>query len=40
MFVKLHFQVLKTKDYINVEQAKPFDNINVKPRIKLMKSEF
>lgn len=32
--------VLKTKDYIHVEQAKPFDNINVKPRIKLMKSDF
>ncbi|PON55409.1 Rad21/Rec8-like protein [Parasponia andersonii] len=32
--------VLKTKDYINVEQVKPFDNINVKPRIKLMKSDF
>ncbi|KAF4348794.1 hypothetical protein F8388_025701 [Cannabis sativa] len=32
--------VLKTKDYIDVEQAMPFDNINVKPRIKLMKSDF
>ncbi|XP_062105135.1 sister chromatid cohesion 1 protein 4 [Humulus lupulus] len=32
--------VLKTKDYINVEQEMPFDNINVKPRIKLMKSDF
>nr|XP_011466093.1 PREDICTED: sister chromatid cohesion 1 protein 4 isoform X2 [Fragaria vesca subsp. vesca] len=32
--------VLKTRDYINVEQAKPFDNINIKPRVKLMKSDF
>ncbi|XP_062005497.1 sister chromatid cohesion 1 protein 4 isoform X2 [Rosa rugosa] len=32
--------VLKTRDYINVDQAKPFDNINIKPRVKLMKSDF
>ncbi|XP_010549894.1 PREDICTED: sister chromatid cohesion 1 protein 4 [Tarenaya hassleriana] len=32
--------VLKTKDYIQVEQAKPFDSIKVKPRAKLMKSIF
>lgn len=33
-------QVLKTRDYIHVEQAKPFDNISIQPRIKLMKSDF
>ncbi|CAN1186924.1 Sister chromatid cohesion 1 protein 4 [Linum perenne] len=32
--------VLKTRDYIQVEQGKPFENINIKPRVKLMKSEF
>lgn len=32
--------VLKTRDYIHVEQAKPFDSINIKPRVKLMKSDF
>ncbi|GLT68477.1 hypothetical protein SLA2020_407030 [Shorea laevis] len=32
--------VLKTRDYIHVEQAKPFDNLNIKPRVKLMKSDF
>ncbi|XP_057984793.1 sister chromatid cohesion 1 protein 4 isoform X2 [Hevea brasiliensis] len=32
--------VLKTRDYVHVEQAKPFDNINIKPRAKLMKSDF
>ncbi|XP_042986424.1 sister chromatid cohesion 1 protein 4-like isoform X1 [Carya illinoinensis] len=32
--------VLKTRDYIHVEQAKPFDNVNIKPRVKLMKSDF
>ncbi|CAN0859926.1 Sister chromatid cohesion 1 protein 4 [Linum grandiflorum] len=32
--------VLKTRDYIQVEQGKPFDNINLKPRVKLMKSDF
>ncbi|OMO50173.1 hypothetical protein CCACVL1_30584 [Corchorus capsularis] len=32
--------VLKTKDYVHVEQAKPFDNICIKPRAKLMKSDF
>ena len=33
-------QVLKTRDYIQVEQENPFDNIKVKPRAKLMKSDF
>ncbi|XP_022718441.1 sister chromatid cohesion 1 protein 4-like isoform X2 [Durio zibethinus] len=32
--------VLKTKDYIHVEQGKPLDNICIKPRAKLMKSDF
>ncbi|KAI9077996.1 hypothetical protein K1719_040125 [Acacia pycnantha] len=32
--------VLKTRDYIHVEQMKPFANINIKPRSKLMKSDF
>ncbi|XP_077225640.1 sister chromatid cohesion 1 protein 4-like [Tasmannia lanceolata] len=32
--------VLKTKDYIHVEQENPFENINIKPRVKLLKSEF
>ncbi|KAL4325860.1 hypothetical protein GQ457_11G005620 [Hibiscus cannabinus] len=32
--------VLKTKDYIHVEQGKPFHNICLKPRAKLMKSSF
>ncbi|GAV83935.1 Rad21_Rec8 domain-containing protein [Cephalotus follicularis] len=32
--------VLKTKDYIHVEQAKPFENISVTPRGTLMKSNF
>ncbi|VFQ62561.1 unnamed protein product [Cuscuta campestris] len=32
--------VLKTKDYVHVEQAFPFDDITVKPRMQLMKSEF
>ncbi|KAG6645281.1 sister chromatid cohesion 1 protein 4-like [Carya illinoinensis] len=32
--------VLKTRDYIHVEQAKPFDNVNIKPRVKLTKSGF
>ncbi|KAK7243196.1 hypothetical protein RIF29_37985 [Crotalaria pallida] len=32
--------VLKTKDYIHVEQTKPFSSINIKPRMKLMKSDF
>ncbi|KAF5726326.1 putative cohesin subunit rad21 [Tripterygium wilfordii] len=30
--------VLKTKDYVHVEQERPFDNINIKPRVKFMKS--
>lgn len=33
-------QVLKTKDYIHVEQARPSDNINIKPGAKLMKADF
>ncbi|ONK72378.1 uncharacterized protein A4U43_C04F18790 [Asparagus officinalis] len=32
--------VLKTKDYIHVEQENPFDFVNIKPRIKILKSEF
>ncbi|TKY65323.1 Sister chromatid cohesion 1 protein 4 [Spatholobus suberectus] len=32
--------VLKTRDYVHVEQTKPFGNINIKPRMKLMKSDF
>ncbi|XP_071734712.1 sister chromatid cohesion 1 protein 4-like [Rutidosis leptorrhynchoides] len=32
--------VLKTKDYIHVEQADPYENINVFPRSKLLKSDF
>ncbi|KAI3793600.1 hypothetical protein L1987_36220 [Smallanthus sonchifolius] len=32
--------VLKTKDYIHVEQADPFENINIFPRAKLLKSDF
>ncbi|XP_068646879.1 sister chromatid cohesion 1 protein 4-like [Aristolochia californica] len=32
--------VLKTKDYVHVEQEDPFGNINMKPRTKLMKSDF
>ncbi|XP_052188097.1 sister chromatid cohesion 1 protein 4 isoform X2 [Diospyros lotus] len=31
--------VLKTKDYIHVEQESPFNNITIKPRVKLMKSD-
>ncbi|KAL4554225.1 hypothetical protein LXL04_039656 [Taraxacum kok-saghyz] len=30
-------QVLKTKDYIHVEQNQPFDNIHILPRSKLLK---
>ncbi|GLT87951.1 hypothetical protein SLE2022_060000 [Rubroshorea leprosula] len=32
--------VLKTKDYIHVEQPRPLDNIGIKARAKLMKSDF
>ncbi|XVF56367.1 hypothetical protein PTKIN_Ptkin06aG0114700 [Pterospermum kingtungense] len=32
--------VLKTRDHIHVEQGKPFHNICIKPRAKLMKSDF
>ncbi|KAK1421155.1 hypothetical protein QVD17_23291 [Tagetes erecta] len=32
--------VLKTKDYIHVEQTGPFGNINVFPRSKLLKSDY
>ena len=33
-------QVLKTRDYIQVEQAKPYESIIIKPRPKLTKSIF
>ncbi|KAL2482255.1 sister chromatid cohesion 1 protein 4-like [Forsythia ovata] len=32
--------VLKTRDYIHVEQRNPFDNIDIKSRMKLRKSDF
>ncbi|CAI9754517.1 unnamed protein product [Fraxinus pennsylvanica] len=32
--------VLKTRDYIHVEQRNPFDNVDIKPRMKLVKSDF
>ncbi|CAK9157671.1 unnamed protein product, partial [Ilex paraguariensis] len=32
--------VLKTRDYIHVEQENPFDTINIKPGVKLLKSCF
>uniref|UniRef100_A0A2P2MQ58 Uncharacterized protein MANES_S013200 n=1 Tax=Rhizophora mucronata TaxID=61149 RepID=A0A2P2MQ58_RHIMU len=32
--------VLKTRDYLHVEQAKPFDTINIKSRGKFLKSDF
>ncbi|KAK1402879.1 Sister chromatid cohesion 1 protein 4 [Heracleum sosnowskyi] len=32
--------VLKTKDYIHVEQTTPFNNINILPRAKLTKVDF
>ncbi|KAJ0081513.1 hypothetical protein Patl1_11924 [Pistacia atlantica] len=32
--------VLKTKDFIQVEQPKALENINIKPRAKLIKSDF
>ncbi|KAG4922544.1 hypothetical protein AAZX31_18G225500 [Glycine max] len=32
--------VLKTRDYVHVEQTKPFANVSIKPRMKLMKSDF
>ncbi|KAI4350190.1 hypothetical protein L6164_010695 [Bauhinia variegata] len=32
--------VLKTRDYVHVEQPKPFANINIIPRVTLMKSDF
>ncbi|CAI9090794.1 OLC1v1025646C2 [Oldenlandia corymbosa var. corymbosa] len=32
--------VLKTRDYIHVEQQCPFDNIIIKPKTKLVKSDF
>ncbi|RWR83915.1 Rad21/Rec8-like protein [Cinnamomum micranthum f. kanehirae] len=31
--------VLKTKDYVHVEQENPFEKINIQPRVKIMKSE-
>ncbi|KAL0382589.1 UNVERIFIED_CONTAM: Sister chromatid cohesion 1 protein 4 [Sesamum calycinum] len=32
--------VLKTRDYVHVEQQNPFDDISIKPRMRLMKSDF
>ncbi|KAL2606749.1 hypothetical protein GLYMA_09G247600v4 [Glycine max] len=32
--------VLKTRDYVHVEQTKPFANVSIKPRMKLMQSDF
>lgn len=32
--------VLKTRDYLHVEQVIPFDDVTIKPRMKLMKSNF
>ncbi|XP_030540715.1 sister chromatid cohesion 1 protein 4 isoform X2 [Rhodamnia argentea] len=32
--------VLKTRDYIHVEQEMAFDNIRIRPGVKLMKSDF
>lgn len=32
--------VLKTRDYIHVEQENSFDNVDIRPRVKLMKSDF
>ncbi|KAL3520448.1 hypothetical protein ACH5RR_018597 [Cinchona calisaya] len=32
--------VLKTRDFIHVEQERPFDNITLKPQTKLVKSDF
>ncbi|CAH9077395.1 unnamed protein product [Cuscuta europaea] len=32
--------VLKTKDYVHVEQAIPCDDITIQPRMQLMRSEF
>ncbi|CAN4114935.1 unnamed protein product [Withania somnifera] len=32
--------VLKTRDYLHVEQVIPFDDVTIKPRMKLMKSYF
>ncbi|KAH6821698.1 sister chromatid cohesion 1 protein 4 [Perilla frutescens var. hirtella] len=32
--------VLKTRDYVHVEQQNPFDGIVIKPRTRLMKSDF
>ncbi|GFP90083.1 sister chromatid cohesion 1 protein 4 [Phtheirospermum japonicum] len=32
--------VLKTRDYIHVEQCDPFDDVTLKPRTRLMKSDF
>ncbi|BAT83496.1 hypothetical protein VIGAN_04065400 [Vigna angularis var. angularis] len=32
--------VLKTRDYVHVEQPKPFANVSIKPRMKLMRSDF
>ncbi|KAK4367037.1 hypothetical protein RND71_014917 [Anisodus tanguticus] len=32
--------VLKTRDYLHVEQVIPFDDVTIKPQMKLMKSDF
>ncbi|KAK6775155.1 hypothetical protein RDI58_026156 [Solanum bulbocastanum] len=32
--------VLKTRDYLHVEQVIPFDDVTIKPGMKLMKSDF
>ncbi|XP_073525818.1 uncharacterized protein [Phyllobates terribilis] len=32
--------VLKTRDYIHVEQPDPFGNVGIKPRARLLKSDF
>ncbi|XP_070031416.1 sister chromatid cohesion 1 protein 4 isoform X1 [Nicotiana tomentosiformis] len=32
--------VLKTRDYVHVEQVIPFDDVTIKPRMQLMKSDF
>lgn len=36
----INYQVLKTKDYIHVEQSSPYDTINILPRVELTKVDF
>ncbi|KAH7841232.1 hypothetical protein Vadar_027398 [Vaccinium darrowii] len=38
---RMFFEALvhKTRDYIHVEQVAPFGDINIKPRVMLMKSD-